>query len=109
MFTRTILSCVILAGGASLIGCSYESDHDRYSSGYYRDRDYRGEHAAWREERNKERGDRNTIISDKLDDNRINGSARSYEERKAGRAADEGVPGARRKERELRDERLYGR
>jgi hypothetical protein len=109
MLTRTLLSGVILCSGLGvLVGCEY-SDHDHYSRdyGYH---DYRGgEHAAWREERNKEIGDRNTVVSDKADDGRVNGSARSYEERKAARAADEGVPGAAREEHELRDEHLYGR
>src|SRR5437588_10975566 len=106
MLSRTI-SVLMLATGASFVaGCEY-SDHDHYSRGDYRD--YRGgDYAAYRE-RNKEIGDRNTIISDKVDDNRINGSARSYEERKASRAADDSVPGARREERELRNERLEGR
>ena len=109
MFARTLLSGVLLVGGMSLFtGCEYsDHGHDHYSRG---DRDYRGgEYANWRDDRNKERGDRNTVISDKLDDGRVNGSARSYEERKADRAADEGIPGARREERELRNERLYGR
>ena len=106
MFTRTLLSCAILAGGANLLGCGDYNDHDHYSRGY--DHDYYGHHAAWRDERNKEIGDRNTIISDRADDGRVNGSARSYEERKAARAADEGVPGAAREERQLRNDRLYG-
>jgi len=107
----SVLSCTaVLAASAFVAGCGSYGDggHDYYSRHDYRD--YRdGDYAAYRQDVNKERGDRNTIISDKVDDGRINGSARSYEERKASRAADEGVPGAAREERELRRERLYGR
>lgn len=119
---KTILSAVLAAGGVGLIGgcSSYDGDyghHDRYGYGYdhhdYDRHDYRDAgYAGYRQEqldRNKEIGDHNTRVSDKLDDGRVNGSARSYEERKASRAADEGVPGARREERELRNERLDGR
>src|SRR4051794_17417795 len=115
----SFVAAVMAAGVVG--GCSVGGDggygHDHYSSnryGYdhhdYRSGDYHsGDYAAYRQDVNKERGDRNTVISDKVDDGRVNGSARSYEERKAGRAADEGVPGAAREERELRHERLEGR
>jgi hypothetical protein len=92
-----------LALGLSLIaGCSSD-DHnsDRHRSS--RDDYYRSSDAA------RQAGDRNTRITDLEDDGRLNGSARSYEERKASRAADRGDYDAARHEEELRREREYGR
>ena len=108
-FITRVLALALASAGLPLIGgCSAFGGGDDHH-------DYRGGSASRYDSRYDSRdsrdaaqqaGDRNTRISDKVDDGRINGSARSYEERKASRAADEGVPGARREERELRNERL---
>lgn len=87
-------------GGCTGDGGWDDDHHHDYDRGVYRDRyDDRSDYA-------RTAGDRNTRISDRMDDGRLNNSARSYEERKASRAADEGVPGAARREEELRRERL---
>ena len=86
----------LLGGCSELDGSRADRHYDR-ERGEWRDRD--GDYA-------RTAGDRNTRIADKVDDGRINGSARSYDERKASRAADEGYPGAARREAELRNDRL---
>jgi hypothetical protein len=110
---KTILSGVLgLALTAVAGGCGGLGDYDDYDGRHdHSYGDYRDHRGDWRDhDRSSDYGDtqgrRNTRISDKLDDGRINGSARSYEERKASRAADEGVPGAARREAELRRDRL---
>jgi hypothetical protein len=92
-----------LALGLSLLaGCSSD-DHDstrhRTSSDDYN----RSSDAA------RQAGDRNTRTADLEDDGRLNGSARTYEERKASRAADHGDYDAARREAELRRERQLDR
>jgi hypothetical protein len=92
-----------LALGLSLLaGCSSD-DHDSSRTRSSRDDSYRSTDAA------RQAGDRNTRTADLEDDGRLNGSARSYEERKASRAADRGDLDAARREEELRRERELGR
>lgn len=83
-----------------VVGCAGDS-----SSGYHEhygvNRDYDSARSA-----SERQGERNTVRSDIQDDGHINGSARSYEERKASREADEGNYDAARREAELRRERL---
>jgi len=97
----SVLGLAMTAGLPVLSGCS-SYDGSRADRHYDRDR------GEWRDSSDYARtaGDRNTRIADKVDDGRINGTARSYEERKASRAADEGYPGAARREAELRNDRL---
>lgn len=101
----TLALSTVLAGGLCLgmAGCSFDDSsswhHDHYGSLDRSDYD-RAKEASER------RGENNTIRSDIADDGRLNGSARSYDERKASRAADEGDYDAARREAELRRERL---
>lgn len=115
---RTTLASVALASVLGVFaGCSSDGDSDRYRStrdddfyrdrSVYRDRDYDDRYRDTRaSDAARQAGDRNTRITDLEDDGRLNNSARSYEERKASRAADEGDRDAARKEAELRRERL---
>jgi len=104
--------CSVFAGAVSLAlgGCTSDSSsgyHDRY--GGVSENRYGGvsESDADRARAASERrGEINTRRTDIQDDGRINGSARSYEERKASRSADEGNYDAARREAELRRERL---
>ena len=103
----TIFSVAI--GLSLLAGCSSDSSSSRtrssrdYDGRYTRDDYNRSSDAA------RQAGDRNTRRTDLEDDGRLNGSARSYEERKASRAADQGDYDAARKEAELRRERQLDR
>ena len=100
-----VLGLAMAAGLPLLGGCSS-------LDGGHADRHYDRDRGEWRDNNRdsndyaRTAGDRNTRIADKVDDGRINGTARSYEERKASRAADEGYPGAARRESELRNDRL---
>lgn len=100
----TFVLSAVVAGAVSMAvaGCSSDSSsgrHDRYGDYGDSDRD----HARSASER---QGEINTRRADRADDGRLNGTARSYEERKASRAADEGDRDAARREAELRRDRL---
>ena len=102
-FRLSSLALSLVAGAFSITvaGCTSDSSsdyHHRYGGGYH---DYDSARSA-----SERRGDRNTVRSDIQDDGRLNGTARSYEERKASREADEGNYEAARREAELRRERL---
>ena len=96
LFLSTFFACPVMIGMAGCVGDS--------SSGYHhygaRD-DYDSARSA-----SERQGEHNTVRSDLQDDGRLNGSARSYDERKASREADEGNYDAARREAELRRERL---
>jgi hypothetical protein len=95
-----LLSTVAVGGvSIALAGCTSDSP-----SGFHGRNDY-SEHDHARDASERV-GERNTTRSDIQDDGRINGSARSYEERKASRSADEGDNDAARREAELRRDRL---
>jgi hypothetical protein len=101
----TAVFSAVIAGGLCIgvTGCSFDD-----SSSWHRDHNgdlSRSDYDRARDA-SERRGENNTVRSDIADDGRINGSARSYDERKASRAADEGNYDAARREAELRRERL---
>jgi len=115
MYKRILSGVLGLAVAAGVGGCSILGDNDDHDGRHYgsnhsyrdsRDARYDGRYHDSSSDYARTAGDRNTRIADKVDDGRINGTARSYEERKASRAADEGYPGAARREAELRNDRL---
>jgi hypothetical protein len=99
----SLVLSTVFAGAVSigLAGCNSDS-----SSGYHSRYGMRGDDYDSARTASERRGEINTRRSDIQDDGRINGTARSYEERKASREADEGNYDAARREAELRRERL---
>lgn len=97
LFLSTLFACPVLIGVAGCTGDSLSG----YPNHYGAHDNYDNARSA-----SERRGDRNTERSDIRDDGRLNGSARSYDERKASREADEGNYDAARREAELRRERL---
>jgi len=96
-----------MLGGCSVLDGSSADRHDHRDRGSnWRDNDNNRDRYRDTSDYARTAGERNTRIADKVDDGRINDSARTYEERKASRAADEGYPGAARREAELRNDRL---
>lgn len=100
LLSSVMSSALLVAGTSAIIGCSSDDSSDRYRSSRDYDDYYDARTASERQ------GDINTRRTDIADDGRLNNSARSYEERKADRAADRGDLDAARREAELRRERL---
>lgn len=99
LLSSVISATLLVTGTSAIVGCSSDDSSDRYRSS--RDYDDYGARTA-----GERQGDINTQRTDIADDGRLNNSARSYEERKADRAADRGDLDAARREAELRRERL---